>query len=69
VSKCIDCLNWEPEAAGNEKMAKLGFAVCKARSMTKGHTFAGLHERDCEHFLKAAEGIPEKRLKWMGEAT
>jgi hypothetical protein len=65
--KCLDCTHWDMRS-GDPKMARLGFAVCKVRSMAKGHTFAGLYERDCEHFLKAAQGIPEKRLAWMGVA-
>jgi hypothetical protein len=65
--RCIDCLHWSLETDGRNDLAKLGFAPCKVRSMAPGHTFAGLYERDCEHFLKAADGIPEKRLKWMGK--
>jgi hypothetical protein len=52
--------------SGDPKMAKLGFAVCKAKSMDKGHTFAGMYERDCERFLKAADGVSEKRARWIG---
>lgn len=59
---CVACAKWSPQRCTPE-MAKLGFGACERHE--PWICYAGLRERDCQHFSPAADGVAEKRTEYI----
>lgn len=62
--KCINCQHWQPRESP-KGLAALGYAPCDIRSISKGHTFSGLKEQECDKFKAAADEVAKARLGYL----
>lgn len=62
MTTCIACTHWQPKA-GNEAMARMGFAQCAKKALA-GHTTSA-EARACEKFAPLDADKVAARRVWL----
>ena len=58
MTKCLNCAHFNLRRS---PIGKLGFGLCRVKSLNGGHTFSATYPRDCDRFKPAAQATTELR--------